>query len=420
MNRKVNILLAFIFVYGALCFISLNRHSHAKIHTYHSEIWADKAGYNVYLPATFIYHFQTESLPKHIDSLTGYGFTIDSTNQKIITKYPYGVALMQSPFWLIAHLLSTEKDGFSVLYQKSIDFAGSFYLCLGIFMLFFLIKQYSTRNYAILLSILLTTSTGIFYYGIFETGMSHIYSFCVLSALVYLLFQTKTQATFYNLLFLGLLSSLYIIIRPINIVFLIVLFAFVLFHNKSAILNFNTFKQLKTIHYIIIISICLILIIPQLAYYKYAFNSYLTNSYSNESFVKPTLRRITQLLFSPHNGLFIYYPIGIFLLIYAFIQQHYSRFLLLSLACVYVILYSSWWSLSLGCGFGHRAFNDIAILFFIPLFMNTPSLKKSVILIIGILAFINLKFIFSYDGCLFSSENGSFTEYFHILFGEFK
>lgn len=420
MNQKVKILSAFLLVYGALCFISLNRHSHAKIHTYHSEIWADKAGYNVYLPATFIYNFQYKLFPRHIDSLTGYGFTVDSTNQKIITKYPYGVALMQSPFWLIAHFLSTNKDGFSILYQKSINFAGSFYLCLGIFMLFFLIKQYTTRNYAILLSILLTTSTGIFYYGIFETGMSHVYSFCVLSALVYLLFQTKTQASFYNLLFLGLLSSLYIILRPINIVFLIVLFAFVFFNNKSVILNYNTFKQLKTIHYIIIISSCLMLFIPQLAYYKYAFNSYFTNSYSNESFIRPNIQRVIQLLFSPNNGLLIYYPICVLLLIYVFIQQHYTRFLLLSIVCIYIILYSSWWSLSLGCGFGHRAFNDIAILFFIPLFINTPSLKTSVILIIGILAFINLKFIFSYDGCLFSSENGSFTEYFQILFGDFK
>ena len=76
---KTKLIGLFILLYGLLCLLSLNRHSQAKLNTYHAELWADKAGYNVYLPALFIYNFDSKQLPPKLEANTGNGFIVDST-----------------------------------------------------------------------------------------------------------------------------------------------------------------------------------------------------------------------------------------------------------------------------------------------------------------------------------------------------
>ncbi|MES2567637.1 MAG: hypothetical protein V4565_12270 [Bacteroidota bacterium] len=413
---KLKILFAFILVFGLFGYISLNRHSVAKNFTYHSELWADKAGYNVYLPALFIYDFNANQLPENLEIKTGSGFQTDSLSGKIITKYPYGVSLLQSPFWLIAHVISNEKDGYSYFYQKSVDIAGSFYLTLGLFFLFFTIRKFKSHSHSLILSLGIILSTGIFYYGIFETGMSHIYSFACLSVILYLLFFLDPSNYKKHLLIIVFVSILYIIIRPINSLFLIPLLLYFYFTTDYTIRSY-----LSTIKFILLMAlICVILILPQLFYYKYAFGSFLTNSYQNEPFVFPSFKRIGILLFSSDNGLLLYYPVMLGL-IYYFIKLRvgFSKPAIFILSC-YVLIYASWWSLSLGCGFGHRALNDIVLIFFIPVFTNKTDVSKGFISFLIACSLINLKFIFSYDSCLFTSDIWNYTEYTSILFGEFK
>jgi len=418
MNFKLKIIASFIIIYGALCFLSLNRHFNAKSFTYHSELWADKAGYNVYLPIVFIYNNNTKVFPDSLVKKTGSGFEIDSVSRKIITKYPYGVALLQAPFWLIAHAVSPDKTGYSFFYQKSVDTAGCFYLTLGLFLLFFTIKDYRSFYNSILLILLITFSTGIFYYGIFETGMSHIYSFFCMAGILFL-FLKKNKLTFFTkCLWLGILCTLFIIIRPVNAIFLIPILCFLL--NTIKTLNFRGLGTLP-IHKIGLIAlICILIVLPQLYYYKYAFGNFFSNSYYKEPFFFPSLKRINSLLFSPDNGMLLYYPvILVLLIIYSFKKTIYNTLILLLLIS-YVLLYASWWSLNLGCGFGHRAVNDIILVFFIPLCFYNLRISKPVFVIFIVLTLINIKFMFSFDGCLYSSLGYNYSEYFSILFGEFK
>lgn len=420
LKPKLKIILFFLLVYALFSFISLNRHSKSKIYSYHSELWADKAGYNVYLPSLFIYDFDASKFPQKLDSKIGYGFQLDSISKKIITKYPYGVSLLQSPFWLVAHGLSQTKDGYSIPYQKSIDFAGCFYLTLGLFFLFFIFNKLYSSWQSILFSLLIVFSSGIFYYGIFETGMSHIYSFCTLSILLYLLINKNNFNYSRYILLISSISILYVIIRPINVVFLAPIFGYFIYQNHENYFNRNTILNITKQQILLIASICIVLILPQLLYYNYAFGSFFVKSYKNEPFEVPTFSRITELLFSPNNGLLIYYPICLVMVIYSFLNNHKSKFWILSLFIIYILIYASWWSLSLGCGFGHRAMNDVILVFFIPFIIFSQKPKNWFILTILCLALINFKFIFSYDTCLYTSSNWDFTEYQSILFGEFK
>lgn len=414
-KKNIKITGCFLIIFGLFVFLSLNRHSKDKIYTYHSQIWADKAGYNVYLPALFIYNFKTTNFPIKVDEKTGFGFKLDSLSNKVLTKYPYGVALMQSPFWLIGHLASTNKDGFSFSYQKAIDVAGVFYLTIGLFFAFLMFKEQYSIKKSILLCFLLLFTTGIFYYGIFETGMSHIYSFCVLTMLLYLLLYKPKK-----IISIAFLSTLFLIIRPINVVFLAPLILYFIWINNNNYFNQSSLLKLTIKPFLIILIIVTALILPQLIYYNYAFGSYFTNSYQNEPFVFPSLVRITELLFSPNNGLLLFYVTSLLLVIYAFYVNSNFKHLLLFYFTSYVLIYASWWSLSLGCGFGHRAINDIFILFFIPLIVNKTKQHKTLLICLTIVAIINFKFIFSYDTCLHTSTNWNYTEYLSVLFGEFK
>lgn len=415
-QNKFKILSAFLLVFGLFAFISLNRHSVAKNFTYHSELWADKAGYNVYLPALFIYDFNAYQLPENLEIKTGNGFNVDSLSGKIITKYPYGVSLLQSPFWLIAHIISTEKDGYSFLYQKSIDIAGSFYLSIGLFFLFFTILKFRSFTQSIILAMGIVLSTGIFYYGIFDTGMSHIYSFTCLSFILYLVFHQEKSNYKKYLILIGLSSILYVIIRPLNLLFLIPLLLYFYFSAGHFVRTY-LFSPKFIVMMTFLISL---LVLPQLLYYKYAFGTYFTNSYQNEPFVFPSIERILTLLFSSNNGLFIYYPILLILLFYLLKNFNNNSKIALSLLLMYILIYASWWSLSLGCGFGHRAVNDIALILFMPLFIMEKKTNPVFLTLLIACSLINIKFMFSYDSCLFNSDSWNYTEYFSILFGEFK
>ncbi len=417
MNIKAKIVLCFVLIYAAFCFLSLNRHSSGKIYTYHSEIWADKAGYNVYLPSLFIYHFEANQFPVNIEEKTGYGFTLDSLSNKVITKYPCGVALMQSPFWLTAHAFSAQKDGFSKFYQKSIDFAGSFYLTLGLFFLFFFIRRKQDLRFSIFLSLAVVLSSGIFYYGIFETGMSHIYSFCSLSAFLYFVFDREKISR--NLIPMLISGLLYCVVRPINVIFLLPLICF-LFYNKTITINLETIKRTPFSKLLLTLTIILIFCLPQLLYYNYAYGSLVTNSYKNEPFYLPTFGRIAEMLFGPDNGLLIYYPILAALFVYYIANKTPYRSLLSFIFLSYIILYASWWSLSLGCSFGHRAANDIFLILFLPLLISDKKPSRIFLAVLIIAVLINVKFIFSYDTCLHLSKDWDYSEYRSVLFGEFK
>src|SRR5680860_135802 len=97
-NRYLQIIGIILFS-GILLFLTFNRHSKSKDLDYHSEIWADKAGYYVYLPAAIKYKFNPVNFPDSIDVKTGNGFMLDYEHKKIRTKYTCGVALMQLPFF---------------------------------------------------------------------------------------------------------------------------------------------------------------------------------------------------------------------------------------------------------------------------------------------------------------------------------
>jgi hypothetical protein len=98
-------------------------------------IESDGKGYYAYLPAIFIYQdlnfgfFESIEEDKYYDENLYYDYR-SHANGQVIDKYYCGTALLESPFFLIAHLFSYlldyELDGYSILYPISINISAIF------------------------------------------------------------------------------------------------------------------------------------------------------------------------------------------------------------------------------------------------------------------------------------------------------
>ncbi len=402
LSRGIKYLVLIVFL-GFLVFVTLNRHSRSGIQNYHSEIWGDKAGYFVYFPALFMYNFQAEKLPTDIDVKTGNGFSLK--DGKIRTKYTYGVALMLSPSLIACHYLSKRlgyyDNGFTLIYHKAIDISAAIYSFFSLILLYLFLIRYVCKRISVITIICLYLGTNIFYFSIFETGMSHIYSLFLFTCYIYLApFVIKqNQKTIFYILF-GLITGLILVVRPINIVFLPVFFIF----------NTIRFSEIKNnISKWAAAGISTILvIIPQFIYWKYAYDNYFHYSYGNETFSNIFEPKLLYLWFSTNNGLFIYNPLMIIILagLLFYYKESAKKSVFISVYFLFIsILFSSWYDWGYGCSYGCRPYVEYYPILALPFSFFLNAMDKHTVLkfiflpILLVFILYNLKMIFSFDGC---------------------
>ncbi len=291
-------------------------------------MWSDPAGYYVYLPATFIYHWNPDHFPEKMDEATGQSFHLDKAHGKVFTKYTYGVALLQAPFFLIAHFYSSffsEPDGYSQAYVNLAHFAGVFYGTLGLILLGFFLSRRVSFAIALLTPILIYLGSPVSYYMSHDTGMSHIYSFFLFAALLNYSDQLKS----FNvkpIFVLGLISGGMILIRPTSFVFLIWCTWFWVESRKP--LNLfsryihNPYSGIKPL--LIFLAGIILVFIPQILYWYYVSGQPILYSYGNEGFPNLLSPPLDLFLFSPQNGLFPYSPLMLVIIV-GMIQQAVQR-----------------------------------------------------------------------------------------------
>ena len=428
MKKSYLNIIGIVFFLGIALFLTFNKHSKSGYFNYHSEIWADKAGYYVYLPAAVKFNFNSDNFPDSIDTKTGDGFTLDERNGRVLTKYTYGVALMQLPFFCLADLfakpLNFENNGFSPIYHWSVNIASVFYLLLGLIFLFKFLNYQFDKQSSLLTIITIFLATNLYYYSIDETGMSHVYSFSLFSIFLYFLRITnyiKKYGIWQNLTF-GLLIGLIILIRPTNVLF-VSTFLFLDINSQSEI--FLRIKRLFHFKTLITITIGVLLIaLPQILYWNYASGSFLDYSYGDEGFNWMNFK-LLNTWFSPNNGLFIYTPfylLVIVLLLLMIKNKKENGIYLLVLFLTISYTFSSWWAWSFGCSFGARSYVEYLSVFSIPiayLFFKTKKLNAikiaSLVTLVIVLILFNLKMIYSYDDCFYGKNAWDWSWYIELV-----
>lgn len=376
--RELAILLFLLFAYKNFLY-KKDLKQHTPI------ICADGRGYYEYLPATFIYkdfHFsyldtiQSEFYPNDLMK-TFYENHIDGHR---VDKYFIGTAVMQAPFFLVAHFLATTgissspPDGFSAIYQRSIFYAALFYLFLGLIFIRKLLQSYNIHWLAIFVIQGITLfGTPLMHYVLYDSAYSHVYSFFLISAFIWVIRSYFMNHGGKLIVMALILLGLIIIVRPVNVLVLCFL----------PVLTPSFRILIKEIKYLIqkqfswfalgIFTLILILSIQCVNSYLQTENAF-KYTYGEEgfNFLNP---QFFKFLFSYHKGFFLWTPWWLLVFVCSSIvligiKKWYYLFGFLGAFIIIVYVFSSWHAWSYGASIGQRPMVDfyaVFILAFIPI-----------------------------------------------------
>lgn len=346
-------------------------------HNYSKEFieW-DGKGYYSYLPAALIYDDLNFKFQPHIDSVYYKGNEYDyrrEVNGKLIDKYYIGTAIIQLPFFLIAHALTywhhEEPDGYSYYYGVMISIAAIFYCLLALFFLDRLLKKFYHCSYAVRLISLtcLVFGTNIHYYTINEPSLTHIYSFFLSAAFIYLILEFISTKKNTTLVASAIIFSLITLIRPVNAIILLSV-PFLAGSYPQFILLIKELLQ-KRLQLIICAVVFILIISIQLLVYKIQCGNWFVYSYVGESMdlLHP---HFIDFLVSYKKGIFIYTPYVLVMILssvyFLFRKNLYTFFtyFIFFLFVVYVI--SSWWNWWYGGSFSARPMIEFMPIIFLP------------------------------------------------------
>ncbi len=368
---------------------------------------ADPYGYYCYLPSIFIHDdllSQEKTLAARLqyakgdytpasENPLGIDETFVSPTGNQVGKYTVGMAVMLTPFFLIAHFLASlsgDADGFSNMYRYCIDSAGFIYLTLGLILLIPVLRRYFSDAISAAALILIGLATNAFFYATYQPSMSHGTLFFLYSLLIYASMKWHIEPTKKMSIAIGIAAGMITLIRPNE---MICLFIPILWQLQSK----NAFKEkinlFKTNWKLLALAVC-VYIIPgllQLAYWKLATGQFIFYSYSDETFDFSNPQILNGLI-SFKNGWFIYTPIMFIaalgcLLSFVKFQTDWLWPLWIILPLHIYISYS-WWSWNYINGFGSRPMVELYPLLVLPLGVVILKLsnRKILLSIFGIIA----------------------------------
>ena len=363
----------------------------------------DAVSYWAYLPAAFIYHdlgFKfTGDLPEDFE---GRIWTHSAKNGNQVLKMTMGNSLLWTPFFLAAHgythVSEYQSDGYSLPYSIAIFIAGLFYLAIGLIFLKKTLKFYFSDLTIALVLILLVFGTNLLHYAVIEPGMSHVYSFCLFSIYLFVTMRWSTNQSWSNSIKFGLLTGLIILVRPSNIIVVLVplLWGVTGIESlKAKLLIFfkNRFRIISAAF------IALIVFSLQIIYWKSVTGELFYYSYGDEGFffLHP---HIIDGLFSYRKGWLIYTPVMLFAL-FGFwylrkqIPASFVPVLIFMVLNIYMVF--SWWCWWYGGSFSARTMVESYAFLSLPLaaVITKISEKRRIvrgiwIIIFGTLVWVNL------------------------------
>lgn len=357
-------------VYASILFLAVT--------IYTSGYWTDKGrviasdviDYYGYLPATFIFKDLGVDKAETIEGGTFYTFRLPNGNN--IFKMTMGMAMVYLPFFIVghitAHLLDYPLDGFSDPYRLALLIGGLLYYSLGLlFLRKILLRTFSDKLTAITL-VTIGLGTNLFYYASDEGTMSHVYNFALITIFLWHTIRWHEEPSPLRLLFLGILGGWITLIRPSNIIILLIFFLY-------GIYSWSTLKVKVTdifgkFNWFLLMFLgFLIPWIPQFMYNLYFTDHLFFYSYNDEGFFFNN-PQIINGLFSYRKGWLTYTPLMVFALAgIPFLFRNHKELawpvLIYTILNIYIIF--SWWCWWYGGSFGQRPMIDSYGLLAIPM-----------------------------------------------------
>jgi len=317
----------------------------------------DMTLYYSYLPALFIYDDLKFEQPTEEWGKRHFYMNSDANGNRYV-KMTGGLAIMYSPFFALGHAYASlsnsyATDGFSEPYRLALLASSLFFALWGLFILRKVLQRFFPPWVANLSVVLLYIGSNMPHYSFVEP-MSHVYSFFLISAILYLSLKFCNRPSFKLAIPIGALAGLMILIRPTNI--LILLFPIIYLLSSGSLKSGGEWiKYGLTAAFFALLAIS-----PQLFYWHYMTGNWIVYSYNDEHFffLQP---HFWDGLFSYRKGWFVYSPLLLFAAL-GFIALFKMSKLLFSSSITVLFLglwvNLSWWCWWYGGGFGARSLID--------------------------------------------------------------
>lgn len=358
----------------ALTAVILHKNKELFYHPYYI-IAFDSMGYYQYMQ-----WFWLEDSPPVQEAAQEFNphFTVKSQNRAgeeiFVNKYSVGVALLQSPFFIMGHWIAKAGgwyvNGWSTPYIWCTTFGSLLYAFLALlFLARFLLQHYEDPVVAVVLAAVVG-ATNWWYYIFHQPYMSHNYTCFLFALTLYYSQQWYKTGAWKHYIPLAIGVGLIAAVRIPNLVYGLVL-AFGGVYNKESLQKRLLFLWEQWEQMLVGAFIVVAVLYPQLWYWKtvtgYAwFNAYAANE-EHFYWLQPM---IAEVLIGYRKGWFVYTPVML-LAVWGFINLYQQKkaffpsILLYLVLNIYIVSCWGWWWY--GGSFGMRALMECCIPLALPL-----------------------------------------------------
>jgi hypothetical protein len=334
-----------------------------KYQRFEKVINEDAVGYYLILPALFIYNDPNfefiDSSIRQQENFNGYFPPVVNLleNNKNVCKYYSGVALLQSPFFIIGNIILQQfktYNGFELPYHFILLLSVIFYISWSIILLFKSLKLLNIPWYwSMSLVFVVIFGTNLQLYTTYDLAYSHSYSFFCFIALIYCSLIYRQTPQLKTILFIGLLIGLIVVIRPANILITLV---------PLFIIPFSVIKNQLKRHLIPLILSLSIAPLIQISLWHWQTGDWIVYPYKTET-LNIFNSQIAELLWSYNCGWFTYTPIMPLIVIFSCFSLLFQRkfkallsFIFILFPSIYII--ASWYYIHYGCTLGCRPITE--------------------------------------------------------------
>ena len=367
-------------------------------------LFGDALGYYLYLPGAFIQNnlFNIDSfnnakaVPKDVVEYCSLLKERKSPLGHAVNQYTIGVAIMELPFFAVGHSIALlqggDASGFSPIYLQFITLSNCVYLLWGLLIVYGIVKRFFSDWVALASCATLLWGTNLFWFGVFQPGMAHIPLFFLYACFIKATIAIHEKPSWYSFSRLGLILGLITLIRPVDIVCVLIPLCYNISTLKDIPLKWK-FLMDNILPVTLAAVLCFVVWIPQLIYWKQLSGSYFFYSYgAGQSFFwnKP---KIMEGLMGGNNGWLPYCPVMVLAIVGLIFKNKLKPFnwSIYSLIPIYIYIIYSWYCYNYINGYGSRPMIHLYPLLALPLAAFIEGILK---LKIGLKSIVGLLYLF--------------------------
>jgi hypothetical protein len=392
-------------------------------------IRSDGVGYYLYLPNVLLRHtLDLDTVAREQFKPLERWLSIRPWPEtgRYLNAYAPGESVLLTPFFLLGHAVAlvthAKPDGFSWPYQYAVALGGLVYVIAGLYLLKRALLSHFAPRVVWLTLLVITFATNLFHYAVCDNSFSHVYSFFLFCALLYLTPRWHAAPNWRHTMALAAVSGLIVLVRPTNglLLLFVPLLGVTGWTALRERLNWLWQHKDKALGGSLIF---LLTVAPLPLYWKLITGHWIVDPYGVPFyFAQPQLWNV---LFSVRKGLFFWSPILLLAVAGFWLAGRYWKGFALP-AALYLLtqlyLVASWEDWAFGGSFGHRAFTEALAIFAVGLAsmfqysLNLPALNKALLVISLLCTLLSVKLMLQYWNGILPYDRTTWAQFVTIFF----